>query len=95
MLAPEQVFEVLRLLDEGRLSQRSIARVVGVGRGSVNAIAKGERGYLGAHAVEDLVMRSSIVQRCPGCGGRVFMPCVYCVAVAHRQAVEGVPSKAA
>lgn len=95
VLTLEQVLEVKRLLDEGRLSQRSIARVTGVGRSSVNAIANGERGLFGAPPVEGLVVRSSIAQRCPGCGGRVFMPCVYCEAVAHCRAAEGVEAKAA
>jgi hypothetical protein len=86
MLALEQVLEVKRLLDEGRLSQRSIARLTGVGRSSVSAIANGERGLVGPTPVGDLVVRSSIAQRCPGCGGRVFMPCVYCEAIAHCRA---------
>ena len=95
MLTLEQVLEVKRLLDEGRLSQRSIARVTGVGRSSVNAIASGERGLYGPPPVEDLVVRSSIAHRCPGCGGRVFMPCVYCEAIAHSRAAECVEAKAA
>ena len=95
MLALEQVLEVKRLLDEGRLSRRSIARAVSVSRGSVNAIANGERGLFGAPPVEELVVRSTIAERCPGCGGRVFMPCVYCEAVAHRVAGEGVVARAA
>ncbi len=89
MLALEQVLEVKRLLDEGRLSRRSIARAVGVSRGSVSAIANGDRGLFGAPPVEDLVVRSSLAQRCPGCGGMVYTPCVYCEALAHRRSVGG------
>lgn len=95
MLALEQVLEVKRLLDEGRLSRRSIALVTGVSRGSVNAIANGERGLFGAPPSEELVERSSIAQRCPGCGGMVYTPCVYCEAVAHRRAFDSYAVKAA
>ncbi|WP_197526099.1 hypothetical protein [Botrimarina colliarenosi] len=88
-MALEQVLEVRRLLDEGQLSRRAIAAATGVSRGSVGAIAKGERGLFGAPPVEPEVFRSAAAQRCPGCGGMVFLPCVLCEAVAHRQAVEG------
>jgi hypothetical protein len=95
VLALEQVLEVKRLLDEGRLSRRSIALLTGVSRGSVNAIANGERGLIGAPPAETLRERSSIARRCPGCGGMVYAPCVYCEAVAHRQAIEGGGAEAA
>ncbi len=95
MLTIEQVGEVKRLLDEGRLSRRGIARAVGVSRGTVDKIANGKRGLVGTPPAEGLLERSAIAQRCPGCGGRVFMPCVYCEAVAHRGAVAGVESRAA
>ena len=97
MLTPQQVLEVKRLLGEGRLSQRSIARLTGVGRSSVNAIANGRRRPFRTLPADDLAVRTSIAQRCPECGGRVFMPCVYCEAIAHREAVEveGAEAKAA
>ena len=44
MLAPEVVDRIRCLLSERRLSQRAIARLVGVNRGTVNAIAS-RRGH--------------------------------------------------
>jgi len=43
MLSPAEVEEVRRLLAEGRLSQRQIARLTGISRGTVGAIAQGKR----------------------------------------------------
>lgn len=84
MLRLEQVLEVKRLLDEGGLSRRAIARRTGVSRGSVNAIANGERGLF-AFDPKDLdgPVREAVATRCPGCGGLVYMPCVLCEARAH------------
>lgn len=79
MLLLEKVLEVKELLDKGTLSRRAIARLTGVSRGSVNAIANGERGLVGAEPCEE-VERSTTAERCPGCGGMVFMPCVLCEA---------------
>jgi len=43
MLAPGKVLEVQKLLAEGRLSQRKIAKALGVSRATVSAIASGKR----------------------------------------------------
>lgn len=43
MIAPTRVAEVRRLLTEGMLSQRKIARLTSVRRGAVGAIASGRR----------------------------------------------------
>lgn len=84
MLALEKVLEVKRLLDEGNLSRRAIAAQTGASRGTVNAIANGERGLHGRRQedLEDdgLPRLSTVAERCPGCGGLVFMPCVLCEA---------------
>ena len=84
MLPLKLVEEVKRLIDDGHLSQRQIAQAVGVSRGTVNAIARGRRGVYGR--IEDQVQRpTSIVERCPGCGAVVTMPCILCQARAYRQ----------
>lgn len=94
MLALEKVLEVKRLLDEGNLSRRAIADQTGTSRGSVNAIANGERGLFGRRPDDDpddgLPRLSTVAERCPGCGGWVFMPCVLCEA---RLYVEMLPAK--
>jgi DNA-binding CsgD family transcriptional regulator len=79
VLLLDNVLEVKRLLDEGRLSRRSIARITGISRGSVNAIANGDRGLVGAE-LQNEVVRSLVAERCVACGGLVYMPCVLCEA---------------
>jgi len=93
MLTLEKVLEVKRLLDERSLSRRAIAAQTGVSRGSVNAIANGERGLHGRPAdeldVDGLPRLSTVAERCPECGGLVFMPCVLCEARRYARATEG------
>jgi len=50
MLALAVVEEIERLLQEGTLSQRKIARRLNVSRGTVAAIASGQRGLYGREA---------------------------------------------
>jgi transcriptional regulator with XRE-family HTH domain len=81
MIAPQIVDEVRRLLAEGRLSQRQIARATGVSRGTVGAIASGRRPdyhNLRPALDEDLLQPTGPPQRCPGCGGMVYLPCRLC-----------------
>lgn len=87
MIALEKVLEVRRLLDEGKLSRRKIARQTGVSRGTVNAIANGQRGLFGASQADaadgPAPQRATIASRCPGCGGLVYLPCLLCQAHRH------------
>lgn len=82
MIAPEAVEEVRRLLAEGKLSQRAIARITRVSRGTVGAIATGKRpdrqNSPRARTTEELSPPAGPLQRCPGCGGMVYMPCRAC-----------------
>ncbi|MBN1395699.1 MAG: helix-turn-helix domain-containing protein [Pirellulales bacterium] len=80
MLSPEIVDEVRRLLAEGVHSQRKIARLTGVSRGSVCAIANGRRTERRRCSDEDQERPSGPPRRCPGCGGMVYMPCLLCRA---------------
>jgi hypothetical protein len=84
MLPLKVVREVRRLLDEGRHSQRQIAETVGVSRGTVQAIAAGKRGIYGAEPTGDAEPSNVPPVRCPGCGARVYLPCVLCKARAYR-----------
>jgi transcriptional regulator with XRE-family HTH domain len=81
MIAAETVSEVRRLLIENNLGQREIACRTGISRGSVRAIASGRR--------RDNAMRLPMKaidweqpvgppERCSGCGGLVFLPCLVC-----------------
>jgi transcriptional regulator with XRE-family HTH domain len=81
MLCVVVVEEIERLLDAGGLSQRGIARRMGVSRGSVNAIALGKRPdpQTRRRVQEDaLAAPAGPSVRCPTCGGMVQMPCLAC-----------------
>jgi hypothetical protein len=72
---------VRSLLAEGTLSQRSIARLTGLSRSSIGGIARGNRRAFIAAGVDDGVKffsTSQSPQRCPECGGLVYMPCHAC-----------------
>jgi DNA-binding XRE family transcriptional regulator len=81
MIAPSVVHEIKRLLAEGNYSQRKIAHITGVSRGTVGAIASGKRRDYQARARDpemELEDPTGPPQRCPGCGGLVYMPCRVC-----------------
>jgi hypothetical protein len=86
MLPTATILEIDRLLRSGELSQRQIAARLNVSRGTVSAIANGQRGLHGrdvddgrpAHAP------SSSPKRCPECGYRVYLPCRICEARQHK-----------
>jgi transcriptional regulator with XRE-family HTH domain len=81
MIATSVVEQIRRLLASGDLSQRAIARQLGVSRGTVNAIALGKRpearrqAERGADGFDPPV---GPLRRCPDCGGLVLMPCLAC-----------------
>lgn len=81
------VDEARRLLAEGRLSQRRIAKKLGISRGTIGAIASGRRpdypARRGGESPERLEPTGP-PERCPGCGGLVFMPCRVCLTRAAR-----------
>ena len=65
------------LLKQGKLSQRQIAKHIGVSRGTVQAVAKGKRTLTTDKAVA-WVAPTGQPKRCPQCGGHVRMPCLAC-----------------
>ena len=81
MIASAVVDEIQRLLDTGSLSQRKIARRIGVSRGTVNAIALGKRPARRPRSRDErdeFVPPSGPLVRCPICGGLVQAPCLAC-----------------
>ncbi len=91
MIAPKIIAEVRRLLAEGLLSQRRIAKAAGVSRGTVGAIASGKRPdyQMSQQPWDDLWEEpTGPPERCPSCGGMVYMPCRLCRV---RQAVAEDP----
>jgi len=88
MISLGVVDQIKRLLEEGDLSQRKIARQVGVSRGTVNAIARGKRPDYearGRDREDDVVAPGGPPARCPTCGGMVEMPCLACRVRAMRE----------
>ena len=82
MISPECESYVRQLLVAG-VSQREVARKAGVARGTVVAIAKGDRRERcairtadGSHVYEP--EDPERVDRCGTCGARVVMPCLKC-----------------
>ena len=80
MIAPKIVAEIRRLLDLKTHSQRRIAALLGVSRGTVAAIASGRRATTcrRTQCDDDPAEPSGPPARCPGCGGLVYMPCLLC-----------------
>jgi hypothetical protein len=80
MLALGKVKEVERLLAMGTLSYRRIAATIGVSRATVSAIARGARPDYESRLRSRLEEQAPLgpIERCPGCGGRVYMPCRLC-----------------
>ncbi|MEM9659379.1 MAG: hypothetical protein AAF961_13560 [Planctomycetota bacterium] len=95
MLSHERVELILQMLKEGQ-SQRSIASRLKVGRNQVSDIARGRRPDYQAlrerqQGASPKVGQSTRVERCPSCGARVRLPCVYCHVkrrAADRQRLE-------
>jgi hypothetical protein len=82
MIAPERVQQVRQLLAEGKHSQRAIARIIGISRGTVGAIASGKRRDARPRRdtckVDEFSQPTGPPERCPGCGAMVYMPCRLC-----------------
>lgn len=80
MLGLAAVKAVERLLAEGKLSHRKIARAARVSRASVDAIAAGKRPDYDALRIARGAgdERPGPLARCPTCGGLVTTPCRAC-----------------
>ena len=91
MIANATVKKVVELLEEGKLSQRQIAKLTGVSRGSVGAIARGTRTNPNASSYEEemlIIPPSGPPTRCPQCGRLVQQPCLACQIRAMQEQVD-------
>ena len=71
-------YEVLNLLEYG-LSQRKISALLGISRGFVQNVQQGRYSHaLESEPCEKFVYPSGDYARCPGCGGLVKKPCLFC-----------------
>lgn len=77
MIAPSVIDEVLRLLAEGSLSQRRIAQLTNVSRGTVNAVARGKRRAYRC-SWSDWEEPAGPLERCSKCGSLATTPCHAC-----------------
>jgi hypothetical protein len=81
MIPPTMVAWIEQLLRQG-MSQREVHRRTGVSRGTIGRIARGQRPDHQAlrqrKQTEELSLFVGPLQRCPGCGGLVEMPCRAC-----------------
>jgi hypothetical protein len=87
---------IRRLLVE-RKSQREIQRITRVDRRTISKIAKGE--YPDYEALrrakeQEELLRLGPLERCPGCGGKVSMPCRACLTRARKVQSARVRPKA-
>ncbi|MGD9636618.1 MAG: helix-turn-helix domain-containing protein [Pirellulales bacterium] len=88
MLSLSVVEEIARQLASGQLSQREIARRLGVSRATVSAVALGKRGLHGRTAALEPQEpeRLDPPERCPKCGYLVHLPCLVCRTREYRRA---------
>ena len=86
MLSTALVHEIHQMLQEGK-THRKIAAHLGVSRSIVSAIANGSRGLYGREVLDDYspLTPTSPPTRCPGCGYRVYLPCLICAMRRNRQ----------
>ncbi len=83
MLPLVTIQEVCRLLEERKMSHRKIAYMLGVSRGTIGAISSGRRGMHGREPGAERPILCCLElppERCQGCGGTVYKPCVLCCA---------------
>jgi hypothetical protein len=81
MLSTATVDEVKRMIAMRNLSMRQIAKIAGISRGSVSAIANGSRRDYSQEEREldrGPLFEYGPIIRCAGCGGRVYSPCHLC-----------------
>ena len=86
VIAIEKERQALRLLAAGRLSQRRIAQVVGIARGTVATLKRiGHERPRGQTNMLLVPRPPGPIEQCPGCGRLIEMPCLACQAEGHRE----------
>ena len=90
MIALDIVLDIKQKLATGKLSQRQIAKLTGISRATISAIARGRRPDYEPRVRDDEPERpTGPPVRCPGCGGRVYLPCRLCrIRAAKRRELE-------
>jgi hypothetical protein len=81
VITQQLIAEIHSLLFVEHCSQRAVARRLGVSRGSVQAVARGKYRLhppLKRPTGEGFQPPQGRHLRCPGCGGKVQLPCLAC-----------------
>ena len=81
MINSEIIAKIKTLLAEKRYSMRTIAKITGVSRGTITAIAADKRKISDKHRHAEKSQfehPDGKPKRCYGCGGFVQMPCLAC-----------------
>jgi len=79
---------IIQLLNEGKFSQREIADKMAVCQTTVSDVASGKRGLFGRtrHMRQfSPTIPNVLPERCRGCGGMVYKPCLLCKARRYRR----------
>jgi hypothetical protein len=81
MIDQNVIEQIERLLVENKISHRKIAKLTGISRGTIGAIALGRRQVRPKPIVaadEEMFDAGTPSKRCPRCGAIVRMPCRAC-----------------
>ncbi|MCL2117318.1 MAG: aldo/keto reductase [Planctomycetaceae bacterium] len=98
MIAEAKITEAELLLAYGQLSQRKIAKITGLSRGTICMIANGKRKIQVKTVDPDMPPEpeDGPPVRCPGCGAMVQLPCLLCyledLAANHRPVMQSYPN---
>ena len=77
MIPPSIIAEAKRLLAEGQ-TQREVARLLGISRGTIGAVLKGRRPNYADREDESRIDPNALKSRCGGCGALCVQPCLAC-----------------
>ena len=78
MIEPSVIDRIQRLLAEKQWSNRQIATMANVSRGTVAAVVSGRRRAYQLPSGDREEEFTGPVERCPGCGGMATVPCRLC-----------------
>lgn len=89
MISEAKIIIAKQLILQGQLSQRRIARETGLSRGTIHALVAGKRN-IKKRKPQFLIehKKKSPYVRCPECGSRVRIPCVFCTIRKQQEQVR-------
>ena len=91
MIENNVIRQIQELLSDGSISQREIGRRLGISNTTVSRVFQAKRKTYREPSENVIEEPEGPVVRCPTCGGRTQMPCVYCRVV---ELVQDAPRSA-